>query len=170
MSSFTLRRFTPEDLYHVIRINRKCLPENYSESFFMQLYRSYPESFLVAVEDDKIVGYIMCRVEGGFLGTERRGHVISIAVMPDYRRRGIAWALMIEALRAMYDVRSAKTCYLEVRVSNYAAINLYRKLGFKITRRIKGYYLDGEDAYVMERPLPLEEELLRSVEGVYQRP
>ncbi len=51
----------------------------------------------------------------------------------------------------------ARECYLEVRVSNMTAVNLYRKLDFKITRTIRGYYADGESAYMMTRQLPLEE-------------
>jgi len=47
----------------------------------------------------------------------------------------------------------AKQCFLEVRVTNMPAINLYRKLGFQITKTIKSYYMDGEDAYVMSREL-----------------
>jgi len=50
----------------------------------------------------------------------------------------------------------ARECYLEVRVSNMTAVNLYRKLDFKITRTIRDYYADGESAYMMTRQLPLE--------------
>jgi ribosomal-protein-alanine N-acetyltransferase len=48
---------------------------------------------------------------------------------------------------------NAKQCYLEVRVTNTPAVNLYKKLGFPVTRTIKGYYADGEDAYVMTKKL-----------------
>ncbi|RLE74023.1 MAG: ribosomal-protein-alanine acetyltransferase, partial [Thermoprotei archaeon] len=42
---------------------------------------------------------------------------------------------------------------LEVRISNTAAINLYKKLGFNIEKRLKNYYPDGEDCYVMTKKL-----------------
>jgi ribosomal-protein-alanine N-acetyltransferase len=48
---------------------------------------------------------------------------------------------------------NAKQAFLEVRVSNMPAISLYKKLGFKVTRTIHGYYSDGEDAYVMSKEL-----------------
>lgn len=164
--SLILRRFTPKDLAKVVYINRKCLPENYSESFFMQLHRSFPEAFLVADDGGDVVAYIMCRVERGFFGSPRKGHVISIAVLPQHRRKGIAYALMVEAMKALHAL-GAEECYLEVRVSNTPAINLYEKLGFKIDRRVHGYYLDGEDAYIMRRKLPLEDEILnRPVRGI----
>ena len=55
---------------------------------------------------------------------------------------------MVDSMKAMAE-RGAKEIYLEVRVSNFPAINLYRKLGYEVVRRIRGYYADGEDAYVM---------------------
>jgi ribosomal-protein-alanine N-acetyltransferase len=47
----------------------------------------------------------------------------------------------------------AKQGFLEVRVTNEAAISLYKKLGFEVTRTINGYYSDGEDAYVMTKKI-----------------
>jgi ribosomal-protein-alanine N-acetyltransferase len=47
----------------------------------------------------------------------------------------------------------AKDCYLEVRVSNFQAINMYKKLGFETARTVRGYYADGEDAAIMTRKL-----------------
>jgi len=157
---FSLRKFTPEDLEEVIHINRSCLPENYIPSFFLSIYKGYPESFIVAERDGRVVGYIMCRIEKGFSSKfkiVKKGHVISIAVLPEHRRMGIGYALMKEAMKAMHKIYGAEECYLEVRVSNEAAINLYKKLGFEISGKIKGYYLDGEDAYIMSRKLPIEE-------------
>lgn len=153
---FTLRRFREEDLEEVIRINRMCLPENYSASFFIELYMNYPETFIVAEVGNRIVGYVMCRIETGFsrFNLVKRGHVISIAVLPGYRRMGIGEALLKEALRAMNEYYDVKECYLEVRVSNTPAINLYKKLGFEIERIIRGYYADGENAYLMRIKMP----------------
>lgn len=156
-TTFTLRRFQPADLDKVIHINQVCLPENYSTHFFMDLYERYPETFLVAGVDGEIAGYTMCRIETGLpdfglFGITRRGHVISIAVLPEHQRKGIAKALMEEAMLAMRLLK-AKECYLEVRVTNTPAIELYRKLGFETSRSIRSYYADGEDAYVMTRKL-----------------
>lgn len=150
-SPILIRRFKAEDLDQVIYINRTCLPENYSAYFFMDLYTNYPETFIVAEEGGKVVGYVMCRIEAVFSGLSlaRRGHVISIAVLPEYRRRGIGEALLKEALNAMVNHYGVRDCYLEVRVSNTPAINLYKKLGFKIERVIREYYADGENAYLM---------------------
>ena len=153
-----LRPFEPKDLEQVMYINRTCLPENYPSYFFMDHFKRFPETFLVAEDRGVIVGYIMCRIETGLLsfkplGILKRGHTISIAVLPEYRRRGIGYALVSKALEAMAVKYGAKECYLEVRVSNTPAINLYKKLGFEIKKIIKGYYADGEDAYLMVKKL-----------------
>lgn len=141
----------------VTRINRECLPENYTDFFFVDLYRRFPETFVVAEEDGKVVGYMMCRIEVGlsnlgFSGLIKKGHVVSVAVMLSYRRKHIGEALVNKAMENML-VYNAKQCYLEVRATNTPAVNLYKKLGFQVTRTIKGYYADGEDAYVMTKKL-----------------
>jgi len=99
----------------------------------------------------------MCRIETslanfGLSGIIKKGHVVSIAVLPEHQHQGIGSALMQKAMENMIRYR-AKKCFLEVRVSNEPAIQMYKKLGFKIKRKIRGYYMDGEDAYVMEKEL-----------------
>ncbi len=154
---FSLRKFTPIDLQDVMHINRVCLPENYTDMFFMDLHERFPETFIVAEMDKEIVGYIMSRIEVGLSsyglgGLIRKGHVVSIAVMPKARRKGIASALLKTAMTGMCGYK-AKQIYLEVRVTNDGAVNLYKKLGLDINRTIPGYYSDGEDAYVMSKKL-----------------
>jgi len=155
--TYKLRKFTPDDLQSVMHINRLCLPENYMGFFFMDLHKRFPETFVVAEEDHKIVGYIMCRIEVGLAsiglgGLIRKGHVVSIAVLPQGRRKGVAYALMTRAIEGMQYYK-AKLCYLEVRVTNAPGVSLYKKLGFEASRTIHGYYSDGEDAYVMTKKL-----------------
>ena len=152
--TFNLRKFVPDDLQGVMQINRVCLPENYTDFFFMDLHQRFPETFIVAEEENKeIAGYIMCRIEVGLSnlglgGLIRKGHVVSIAVLPQSRRKGVAKALINRALEGMRYYK-AKQCFLEVRVTNDVAVSLYKKLGFEVTRTLSGYYSDGEDAYVM---------------------
>ncbi|NIR87283.1 ribosomal protein S18-alanine N-acetyltransferase [Candidatus Bathyarchaeota archaeon] len=158
-TTFKLRRFNPSDLERVIHINRVCLPENYTSFFFLDLHKRFPETFLVAEEKREVVGYVMCRIETGLLGFriggKKKGHVISIAVLPEYQRRGVAYALMQETMRSML-LYNAKECFLEVRASNTPAVNLYKKMGFEITRTLRRYYSDGENAYMMARRLPFK--------------
>lgn len=153
---YIIREFRKNDLELVIEINRKCLPENYAPWFFMEHHNQYPKAFLVAEYNGVVVGYIMCRVEYGFsnhkLGVCKKGHIISIAVLPEYRKKGIGESLLKEAMKALRAYQASEV-YLEVRVSNEPAISLYKKLGFSTIRVLKAYYMDGEDAYCMSRLL-----------------
>ncbi len=156
--SYQLRRFKPSDLDWVIRVNRECLPENYTALFFINLYKRFPGTFIVAEADGEIVGYIMCRIETGIpsfkvLGITKKGHVISVAVLHSHQRKGIGYALIREAMQAMVNY-NAKECYLEVRESNLSALHLYKKLGFETARTLRNYYADGEDAIVLAIHLP----------------
>ena len=152
-----LRPFQGADLDQVMHINFTCLPENYTPQFFLDLYNSFPNAFLVAAVRDKIAGYIMCRIEVGFpetggIGIVKKGHIVSLAVLPECRRMGVGEALTLKAMDAMSDY-GAKECFLEVRVSNLPATNLYEKLGFRTAKKCSGYYSDGESALVMARKL-----------------
>jgi ribosomal-protein-alanine N-acetyltransferase len=151
-----IREFKPEDLDDVVRINKVCLPENYSPSFFMDHYYENPKIFTVAVADGEIVGYSMCRLEFGvsLLKTSfaRKGHVISIAVMQPHRGKRIGYALM-EASLDRVKAEGASEMYLEVRVSNNVAVELYKKLGLAAVQISEGYYRDGESAYIMAKDL-----------------
>ena len=96
----------------------------------------------------------MCRVERGWskkgrLSPARLCHIVSIAVIEEYRRRGIGSELIIQAMARGRRVYDCDEGYLEVRVSNEPAIALYSKLNFSKVKRNYGYYLDGEDAWVM---------------------
>ena len=156
--TYQLRKFTVDDLKSVTEINRVCLPENYTDYFFIDLFKRYPETFIVAEENGEVVGYIMCRIEVGLSnfglgGLVKKGHIVSIAVLPEHRRKGVAEAIIRKTMENMQTMYNAKQCYLEVRMTNEPAINLYKKLGFEVTRTIHGYYADGEDAYVMSKKL-----------------
>ncbi len=148
-----IRRCDPSDIIPVMEINLKTLPEHYSDYFYESLLAELPEAFLVAEIEKKLVGYIMCKIEYGFsnfkkLGFVKKGHVVSVAVLPEYRKKGIGNALVEEAIAGV-KLKKSDELYLEVRCSNNDAIRLYEKLGFIIKQRLKAYYRDGEDAYLM---------------------
>ena len=158
LDGYKVRGFRSDDLNKVMEINFECLPENYSSYFYNDLYQRFPKTFLVAVEDGGVHGYIMCRIERGFskihsFRPTRLCHIVSIAVREPYRRRGIASELIREAMRNGKDEYNASECFLEVRVSNKPAVNLYDKLGFANVKRNPRYYIDGEDAWVMARSI-----------------
>ncbi len=148
-----IRRCDPIDIIPVMEINLKTLPEHYSDYFYESLLDELPEAFLVAEISGKLVGYIMCKMEYGFsnfkkLGFVKKGHVVSVAVIDEYRGKGIGSELVNESLKGV-KMRQCGEMYLEVRCSNNDAVRLYEKLGFSINQRLKTYYRDGEDAYLM---------------------
>lgn len=141
-----------------MEINRSCLPENYNHAFFLMLYYRFPKTFLVATASNIVVGYVMCRIELGLSERQRfnltkKGHIVSLAVLPEFREKGVGNDLVSNALKGMTGY-GAKESYLEVRVSNIPAINLYEKLGFAVVRTKRSYYKDGEDAYIMAKAVP----------------
>jgi len=148
-----IRSCTLEDLEAVIEVNEKELPEDYPYFFYKSILDNYPESFLVACNDiGKIIGYIMWRVERtpaiSSLKLVNKGHLVSIAVFKDYRRLGVATALMSNSMKNLRKYKIDEFV-LEVRVSNYTAINLYEKFNYATHSIKEKYYRDGESAYFM---------------------
>ena len=148
-----LRRCELGDIIPVMEINLRALPEHYSDYFYESLLEELPEAFIVAEISGKIIGYIMCKIEHGFsnfkkLGFVKKGHVVSVAVIDEHRRKGYGSVLVDEAVKGVKTIQGSEL-YLEVRCSNNDAVRLYEKLGFSIIQRLKAYYRDGEDAYVM---------------------
>ena len=74
--------------------------------------------------------------------------MVSVAVLNDFRRKGIGKALVEEAIKGV-KIKKCDELYLEVRCSNNDAVRLYENMGFLINQRLKAYYRDGEDAYLM---------------------
>ena len=139
----TIRQLGYSDLPQVIAIERRAFPTPWSLAMFV-LELSKPSGVcLAAVEDRRIVGYLICSRYADVW------HLMNIAVDPPARRRGIATALLEEMIaRAGED--SAYT--LEVRPSNPEAITLYERFGFRSAGTRRRYYQDtGEDALIMWR-------------------
>jgi ribosomal-protein-alanine N-acetyltransferase len=154
LSTCQLRKFSLNDLESVKRIDKLCFPETYPETIFIDLHRRFPELFIVAEENSQIIGFIVCRMEPGFsrfgFRSRVKGHIVSIAILPEHRRKGVGSTLITRAIESM-RAYSARQCYLEVGVTNEEAIALYKKFEFRITRITHGYYENGEDAYIMVR-------------------
>lgn len=132
-----------DDLAAVIEIERMSFSTPWSEtSFFNEMKK--PKSFLkVAKKGGKVVGYIC----GGWIIDE--GHILDVAVHPEYRRLSIASMLVslgIERLRK----EGCRFVFLEVRSANEPAARMYSKFGFEIIGTRKDYYTSPvEDAVIM---------------------
>lgn len=105
--------------------------------------------YYVALEDD--VGALLGW--GGILIAADQAEVLTVGVVPSAQRRGLA-RQMLAALYAEAIRRGARELFLEVRIDNTPAINLYESEGFARIGRRRGYYDNGRvDAITMRKPL-----------------
>ena len=78
----------------------------------------------------------------------RKGHVVSFAVLEEYRSKGIGKKLVEQSIEGM-KIKKCNESYLEVRTDNQAAINLYEGLGYSKIATLNTYYKDGKNAFLM---------------------
>jgi ribosomal-protein-alanine N-acetyltransferase len=137
---------TPEDLDEVMEIEQYSFPTPWTRTVYEHDLKRNPRSrfFVARSEDDnKLLGYI------GNWVTEDKCHVGTIASKHEFRGQGIAEALLTYTARTSL-AEGVTYIILEVRENNFAAINLYKKLGFKQVGLRPGYYRDtGEDALLL---------------------
>ncbi|PYH81994.1 ARD1B protein [Aspergillus uvarum CBS 121591] len=145
------------------------LPENYFLKYYLYHALTWPQLSFVAVvrpkdgyskhhggrdSYPKVVGYVLAKMEEEPTDGVAHGHITSLSVMRTHRRLGIAERLMRMSQRAMAESHRAQYVSLHVRVSNTAALRLYRDtLGFQVESVESKYYADGEDAYAMRMDL-----------------
>jgi len=139
-----IRRMTLDDLAQVIEIDKVSFSLPWPERSFRFEVTDNPASRAWVVESDgKIVGMVVAWL------LVDEAHIATIATHPDFRRQGIASKMLIHTLRSMMN-EGALTSVLEVRESNAAAQEMYRKFGFEESGRRPRYYRDNnEDAILM---------------------
>ncbi len=141
-----LRTATPTDLEAIYRVEIACFKEHrFRKDHVDWILRNDRARTLVAQgEDGRLEGVIMLLFEGPSC------RVLSVATMPESRRRGLGTEMMRVA-EAEALGRGCTRIRLEVSTQNYAAIEFYRGLGYKTDGVLYGYYSWGEDAYSMTR-------------------
>lgn len=148
MKDFEIKTFTPEHIPEAAVIERLCFSEPWSENAL--LYMCSGNAFAVALtdkENGRLAAY------GGVQYILDEGNIVNIATHPDYRRRGLATAVMHE-LEARLREKGVVCVFLEVRQSNTPARALYEKEGYAPCRIIKNYYrFPAEDAVEMMKTL-----------------
>ena len=142
-----IRPVRQDDVAEISLLEETSFNDPYPSYFLSELARDNPETFLVLTLNNEIVGY------GVVDRWEDHDHLISIAVRPDSRRKGLGEALLVELEKRLSNERPLR---LEVRQSNFAAIHLYSKRGFTKTGLAEGYYGDGENAVTMEKKVVKE--------------
>ncbi|GBF79427.1 ribosomal protein S18-alanine N-acetyltransferase [Aphanothece sacrum] len=149
MSRLSLKINRPElkHLHQIVELDRHCLGGLWTIKGYQQELESLNSSFLVlSIESQNLI--IGC---GCFWSILEEAHITLLMIHPDYQKQGLGQLLLYEVLKDACQ-RQLERATLEVRVSNYSALSLYEKFGFKIAGRRKGYYQEtGEDALILWR-------------------
>ena len=142
------RKYEARDFPILCQLDQTCFPPAIAydpEEIAAALVQ--PRTFCaVAEQDEQVVGFIL-------LDYRRTvGHIITIDLHPDYRRRGLGNRFMEMAEQHLAKL-GVQRVVLEVAANNDAAIAFYRAQGFSTQRLLPHYYRDGTDAYLMEKVL-----------------
>ena len=142
-----LRRWKFEDILGISELEKECFPQE-PWSYRMLADSFENENFTGVLYEDggEIAGY------GGISMGYDTADIDNIAVSERYRRSGLG-GKMLEELVSVARSKGAQKVFLEVRVSNRAAMSLYLKHGFKGVYARTRYYTNGEDCLVMAREL-----------------
>jgi ribosomal-protein-alanine N-acetyltransferase len=138
-----IRPFSLSDLDQILQIERQSFPKSpYDWATFINLHYLYPQTFLVYTDTtpDRKEGQIW-----GYIVFSQEGHIISIAVHPSRRRKGVGKRLLEKAIRTP----RLKKVWAEVRKSNERAQVFYRQMGFQIVGVLPNYY-GNEDALIVQ--------------------
>ena len=145
LSGHSVQPMAAEDLDEVMMIENASFPKPWTRTMFESEFRNPVSSAYVlkvkADDKEEVGAYIVFWIVHG------EAHILNIAVDPKFRGRGLATRLLSMMLQIMKR-KMVYEIFLEVRVSNDAARELYRKFGFREAFIRKNYYGD-EDAIVM---------------------
>jgi ribosomal protein S18 acetylase RimI-like enzyme len=149
-----LRPLTLSDLNELWQLDMRCFVdgEAYERETFRYLL-SNPNTIArqIRSEYDEMSAFAIAVVE-----PDGVGHITTIGVAPEYRRRGLA-RLMLHEIEKSFLMRGVTTVRLEVRVGNLAAQILYEQLGYVVVQRMGKYYSNGDDGYLMVKSLEIQE-------------
>ena len=137
-----IRKFKPEDVKRVYEIECMSFQQSYGVNIFLQLHEM-GIGFFVAEEENYVVGYVIF-----WLKYENQGHIISIAVDKNHRRKGVGKQLLIKAI-SILSLLDINRIYLEVNENNIEAVEFYKNFSFVVDRVVPRYYENGDGAIVM---------------------
>ncbi len=140
-----IREMTREDVLQVAQLETLCFSDPWSEKSVASELTNKLAYWLVAVEGNRVAGYVGSQTVLG------ETDMMNIAVHPDFRRRGIAEALVNALVMALKE-QGSHSLTLEVRASNESARALYEKTGFSLAGvRPKYYRNPREDACILRK-------------------
>ena len=140
-----LEKMNPAHVVQIAELETICFSDPWSENSIASELDNKLAFWLVAADGDRVAGYI------GSQTVMDETDMMNVAVHPDFRRQGIAEAL-VNALVENLQKMGSHSLTLEVRASNVPAISLYEKLGFSEIGRRKNYYRNPrEDALILRK-------------------
>lgn len=140
-----IQNMTRDHVSQIAQLEKICFSDPWSENSIAYELTNQLSCWLVALEGETVAGYI------GSQTVLDETDMMNVAVHPDYRRKGIAEALVTELVKALKE-RGSRCLTLEVRASNDPAKLLYGKLGFaQIGRRPNYYRNPREDALILRK-------------------
>lgn len=143
---------TLDDVAEIAELEKKCFALPWSEKSLRDEMSNKLAVYIVAKDSGHCAGY------AGFWNVSGEGGITNVAVLPEYRRRGVGSMLIAKMIKIALDLK-LEILTLEVRKSNTAAQGLYIKYGFDIIGERKRYYSDnGEDAWIKTKKLADNEE------------
>lgn len=147
---YDIRPLTISHLDECWRLDQRCFVdgEAYSRETFEYLLTA-PEAvaYRATTSGGLMVGFVI-----GLVEPDHTGHITTVGVSPEHRRRQIAKRLMAEVEKG-FRLRNVRIVRLEVRSLNVAAQRLYDDLGYAITQRLPKYYSNGGDGLLMLKSL-----------------
>jgi ribosomal-protein-alanine N-acetyltransferase len=146
---FKIESATLKLLDKLYEIETKCFnQEAFSRRQIAYLLTDYNTVALIAKIDGEVEGFIIVQVE--IENDLLFGHIITINVSPNYRKKGIATKLLNE-IETILKQKSINEIRLEVREDNNAAIKLYQKTGYQKMGRLETYYGKKHGLYFKKR-------------------
>ncbi len=147
---YDVRPLTVSQIDECWRLDQRCFVdgEAYSRDTFDYLLTA-PESvaYRVVMQNGVMAGFVI-----GLLEPDHTGHITTIGIAPEHRRRRLASCLM-ETIEAGFRRRDVRIVRLEVRSNNLSAQKLYASLGYAVTQRLPRYYSNGGDGLLMVKSL-----------------
>jgi ribosomal-protein-alanine acetyltransferase len=147
---YDVRPLSISQLDECWRLDQRCFVdgEAYSRDTFEYLLTA-PESvsYRVVTQNGSMVGFVI-----GLMEPDHTGHITTVGVAPDHRRRHLAKRLMLKVEEG-FRRRSIRIVRLEVRALNVSAQQLYLSLGYTVTQRLPKYYSNGGDGLLMVKSL-----------------
>jgi ribosomal-protein-alanine N-acetyltransferase len=151
-SVISLRPYRKEDFDELWSLDQECFPPGIAYTRFeLGVYMRLPNGFaLVAAEGQRIVGFIVCDAR------RKTGHVITIDVRQEARRRGVGSLLLGAAERRLRE-QGCTGLFLETAVDNAPALRFYERHGYSVLRTIPRYYMGTLDALRLGKNLSASE-------------